>query len=101
MSKRNTSRLAKYGLDENGYLKLMEDQKNLCAICEEYETKRSNNGTIQPLSVDHSHRTGKVRALLCNNCNRNIGIAELHRTGAEAIAILRKMISYLSKHAEK
>jgi hypothetical protein len=40
-------------------------QMNKCAICHK-ETKRS-------LDVDHDHITGKIRGLLCRNCNGHLG----------------------------
>ena len=54
----------KYGLDEGGYAKMVIKQKEKCAIC-----KRK-----RPLCVDHDHKTGKVRGLLCRDCNLGLGM---------------------------
>ena len=45
-----------------------------------------------PLLLDHDHRTGKVRALLCNRCNRVLGLAE------DSPELLSKMSNYLKEH---
>jgi hypothetical protein len=46
------------------YVKKYEDQEGKCAIC----------GDVCPhLFIDHCHRTGKLRALLCSRCNTAIG----------------------------
>lgn len=56
------------------YEKLIAKQKNLCAICNNIETLIDYK-TKQPrrLAVDHDHRTGKIRGLLCHHCNTAIG----------------------------
>ncbi len=57
---------ATYGLSEEEYMILIHGQSNLCAICrKKVETKM--------LCVDHDHATGKVRGLLCGNCNIGLG----------------------------
>lgn len=59
-----------YGININTYLEMLKDQGDVCKICkQECKTKYS-------LSVDHDHKSGKVRGLLCNRCNRAIGMFE-------------------------
>lgn len=56
---------------------LHEKQRGLCAACGKPEIKFNNKSKkIQRLCVDHCHKTGKIRGLLCNRCNRIIGLAE-------------------------
>ena len=60
--------LRKYGIDADQYDRMVESQNNKCKIC----------GTDEPRGtggwkVDHCHSTGKVRGLLCNNCNLGLG----------------------------
>lgn len=63
-----------YSLSIEDYQKMLSDQQGLCAICHQPETvKNSRNGSICRLSVDHCHRTGAVRGLLCQACNRALG----------------------------
>ncbi len=45
---------------------MVKKQKGLCAICREVPEKKR-------LAVDHCHKTGKIRGLLCNLCNMSIG----------------------------
>lgn len=60
-----------FGIEK--YNEMFKNQKGLCKICREPETI-IQNGKIKFLSVDHSHSTGKIRGLLCNRCNRAIGL---------------------------
>ncbi len=64
LSRRKSHLRRKYGLSIAEYDAMSERQQNKCAICKE-ETK---------LVVDHCHATGKVRGLLCDECNRAIGL---------------------------
>ena len=71
----------KYGLPLEGYEFLLEKQQGVCAICHQPET----NG--RALSVDHCHKTGIIRALLCHRCNRLLGFARDDPELLEAAAI--------------
>lgn len=55
-----------YGLTRTEALSLLESQNNKCSICE--------SGILLSKShIDHDHKTGKVRGILCNNCNWGLG----------------------------
>src|SRR5690348_4142702 len=56
-----------YGIDKAIYVSMIEFQAGLCAIC--CDPMNPTGGT----HVDHCHRTGKVRSLLCSTCNSGIG----------------------------
>lgn len=58
--------LKQYGMDEADYQALLSAQDGHCAACPKRPTRKR-------LSVDHSHRTGVVRGLLCTRCNRLLG----------------------------
>lgn len=60
--------VSKYGLTIEEYNQMYEAQGGLCAICQLPEAR--NN---RMLSVDHCHKNGQVRALLCDNCNSILG----------------------------
>lgn len=64
-----------YNISVEEYDKLWESQNGVCAICGQPETS-IREGKIKPLSVDHDHETGKIRGLLCNRCNRALGMFE-------------------------
>ena len=65
--KRRDRRLRKtYGITLADYGRMLKAQKGGCAICGNKPKKRS-------LDVDHSHKTGRVRGLLCHRCNRGLG----------------------------
>lgn len=81
----------KYGLTREQYQRMIQIQNNKCAICGQPETHKYK-GVVVPLSVDHNHKTGKVRELLCRACNTVVGMSE------ENLAVLRKAIIYLKKH---
>ena len=76
-----------YGITENDYLEMLENQKGLCAIC-----GQDNKG--KRLHIDHNHKTKKVRALLCGPCNHGLGLFK------ENINSLKKAIKYLEYHNE-
>jgi len=78
--------VSRYGITEEEYNQLLVNQNFSCAIC-----KSHINEFKRKLSVDHNHETGKVRGLLCNNCNAGIGYLE------EDVDSLRQAIEYLEK----
>lgn len=65
--------LRKYGLTPEDYDRLLAAQDGRCAICGK-EPGATSGVDRNRLVIDHSHATGKVRALLCDFCNRGLGI---------------------------
>ena len=61
-----------YGITEDKYNRMTQEQGGKCAICRLPETV-TMRGKLKPLSVDHCHITGAVRGLLCAKCNHGIG----------------------------
>ena len=64
--------LVKYGLTEERHAQMWADQRGLCALCEK-PPKPVYVGGAAVLHVDHDHVTGRVRALLCKDCNNGLG----------------------------
>jgi len=69
---RNTMLKRNYGITLQQWEALYEAQGGKCAICQRAE----NAERYANLAVDHCHDTGKVRGLLCNNCNRALGMLD-------------------------
>lgn len=67
-SKRNNQYFKRYGITLNDYEKMLKIQNYCCAICTIHISELSSR-----LHVDHCHTTGKVRGLLCFNCNSGLG----------------------------
>ena len=59
----------KYKITEKFYQKLLSQQGGTCAICQ-----TTTPGRNRAWSVDHCHNSGTIRGLLCNTCNRGIGL---------------------------
>lgn len=60
---------SRYDLSYEEYVSMYKTQNECCAICEEQYDLGGHSG----LYVDHCHKTGKVRGLLCPRCNSLIG----------------------------
>lgn len=82
----------KYKFSIVEYKVLLEKQNGVCAICCKAETRKFK-GTIVELSVDHCHKTGKVRGLLCTRCNRTLGMFK------DSIGLFESAIEYLRQVA--
>lgn len=76
----------KFGLTEAQYHTMLMAQGHRCALCTRADLPEKR------LAVDHDHVTGKIRALLCDRCNRGIGLL-----GDDPIQ-LRKAAEYLARH---
>jgi len=79
----------RYGVTEVEIVILRIAQLGCCAVCD-LEMTRGNGKSAE--HVDHDHVTGKVRALLCNGCNRALGFFK------DDPDILERAAQYLRKH---
>ena len=81
-----------YNITLDVYNEMLKEQDHKCAICQNEETKIDPH-TKKPsrLAVDHCHKTGKVRGLLCFMCNYAIGKFK------DNITYLKRAIEYLKK----
>lgn len=80
--------LSKYKLSHVDYNKIIEKQNNTCKICGKSESGMFQ-GKQKRLSVDHNHKTGKIRGLLCSSCNVGLGVFK------DSPELLRNAIKYL------
>ena len=69
--------MRRYAITIEEYEQIFEQQKGVCAIC------GGNNLDNRRLSVDHNHKTGIIRGLLCNSCNRKLGWYEILKNNIE------------------
>ena len=74
----------RYGMSEEKYNALYKAQKGRCFICRQKETSRKH------LSIDHNHKTGRIRGLLCVKCNFRLSIFEDSLWRKAATLYLRK-----------
>ncbi|AXP07754.1 putative endonuclease 7 superfamily protein [Sinorhizobium phage phiM6] len=79
-------RVKSYGITLEEYEELLKVQDYKCAVCEKEST--------EVLNIDHCHSSGKIRGLLCRNCNTALGHAK------DDVSILEKLITYLKKNNE-
>jgi hypothetical protein len=89
--RRRYSRLRKYGLTPEGFDAILALQGDRCAICRSKSPKSARNGTW---CVDHDHVTGQVRGLLCNLCNRAVGMFQ------DDPKIIRAAVRYVERHRQ-
>ena len=82
-----TKRKYKFGIDAQAQEKLLSSQNHCCAICKIHESK-----CRRILAIDHDHRTKKIRGLLCDNCNRCLGLLK------DNLQVLKSAVEYLAKH---
>jgi hypothetical protein len=95
-ARKQRSQGAKYektiGFSWDLYCEMIKQQKGVCKICVKPERRiDSRTGKVFALSVDHCHDTGKIRGLLCMDCNAAIGFLT-------TTALLRSAIKYLKPH---
>jgi len=77
--------IRRYGISPEEFDLMVQIQDGLCAICRRPERVER----LTRLSVDHDHKTGKVRGLLCQPCNRALGHFQ------DSILVLENAIQYL------
>ena len=87
----NSYYVRNYGITENAYEDLKKAQAHQCALCGGSGFVMGKHGH-EKLCVDHCHDTGKVRGLLCHNCNRALGLLK------DDPGLLRKAADYVEAH---
>jgi hypothetical protein len=82
--------MTKFGITLDEYDEMLERQDQKCFICgcdaKSPRVKQKN------FCVDHDHKTGDVRKILCDSCNLILGNAD------DDIELLKKCINYLEMH---
>lgn len=84
---RRHAKIRKYGLTPAEFDAMLDAQGRVCAICgTDKPSKRDNT-----FRIDHCHKTGNVRGLLCMKCNSALGMLQ------DSIPSLQKAIEYLTR----
>jgi hypothetical protein len=91
---RNTNLKQRYGVDMLWYLETFKAQGNSCAICKATRNTVTGKSSEWSFAVDYCHNTNKIRGILCNQCNRALG---LFRDSAET---LEAALNYLKEHGQ-
>lgn len=78
----------KFGITLVQYNQLFTEQTGSCALCDKHQSEQR-----KAMAVDHDHKTGEIRALLCHNCNVGLGNFQDNQD------LLQKAINYLNKQA--
>lgn len=76
-----------YGIDLKYYNEMLIIQNYCCLICNRHRSELPTD-----LHVDHCHKTGKIRGLLCFNCNQGLGNFK------DSPGLLISAFNYLNKH---
>lgn len=74
------------------YDRMFKEQNGKCAMCDTSKNNTTRNGKIKRFSIDHCHKTKKVRGLLCSFCNSLLGYCK------DSIEILESAIVYLKNN---
>ena len=82
-----------YDISLEEYEQMLKLQGGTCALCP--KTSPGGRHAQQHWCVDHDHVTGKVRELLCNDCNMVLGIIK------DSPEHLGRMITYILKHSQQ
>lgn len=78
----------KYGISWEDYMAILERQNFFCGICGCQPSEESL------FCVDHDHGNGRVRGVLCSNCNIGLGHFK------DSIGNLERAIAYIGKSRE-
>lgn len=88
-SKRNWQLLNKYNISQEQYDQMLSKQKSCCGLCGIHVQKTKSKLFV----VDHCHKSGKVRSLLCYKCNNGLG------QFLDSKELLLAAINYVEKHS--
>lgn len=85
---------ARFGLTLSDVEKMLSEQGGVCAICQGQPLAvNASSQKIIDFAMDHDHKTGKPRGLLCSHCNRGIGLLQ------DSPEIIRRAAAYLDQRS--
>lgn len=90
---RNWTMLKKYNLDSEDFDTLWVTFRGKCGICfNKMKMPESKQGqALDVVAIDHDHKTGNIRGLLCNKCNKGVGFFD------DNIDLLKSAIKWLEE----
>lgn len=93
-AKRGTRALwlkGKYNLDIEEYDKRLEAQGGICPICKRSPEEHPKATRYKYFPVDHCHKTGAIRGIICHDCNLALGLLQ------EDTERMKRLIAYLEE----
>lgn len=81
----NDKYLYKFGITYEDKLRMIERQDGKCAIC------KNAIGAVEKCYLDHDHKTGKARGILCAKCNTGLSYIEIE-------GFVNRCLTYLEKY---
>lgn len=86
-----------YGVEPSEVVRLRQEQANRCATC-------NRPDELVPLRIDHDHKTGEIRGLLCNRCNTMLSegmTSELLRSMADYLEKPNPILKYIPRQQQR
>lgn len=92
---RNKNLKKNFGITLEEYTRMLDFQGGVCAICGKEETRIDpRRGIVSSLAVDHDHKTGMIRGLLCYTCNMALGYLQ------EDPNLIQALLTYILHYKE-
>src|SRR5690606_39013190 len=88
------NRIRRYNLKKGQYTEIVDTQNGECAICGVILKRKNTGDAWSSPVVDHDHKSGAVRGVLCQECNLALGHL------ADDPMIIARACSYILKHAQ-
>jgi len=85
----------RYGLTPQDYNFIYNKQEGRCFLCGRHALDIKKNRNRYALHIDHDHKTGDIRGLLCIGCNRALGTL-----GDDLSLIVEKILKYIKYNKE-
>jgi hypothetical protein len=84
--------MKEYNMTIADYDAMLLEQEGNCKVCSKPHSGNVNGDTNKPMFIDHCHTSGKVRGLLCHNCNTALGHIK------DDVELATKLIKYLGEY---